>query len=143
MTTAAAFKGRWAFLSNFYTSRLLYKGRWYLTAEHTYQAAKMTNQTHHDWVAACLTPGQAKHRARSLPLRKDWEQMKDMIMLDILRIKFSNPGLTKLLLETGQQELVEYNYWHDTYWGVCDGVGQNKLGKLLMRVRDELKEGAK
>lgn len=139
MTTAAAFTGRWEFLSNFYTSRLLYKGRWYLTAEHAYQAAKTTNQTHHDWVTACLTPGQAKRRARSLPLRKDWEQVKDAIMLDILRVKFADPGLAKLLSETGEQDLVEYNYWHDTYWGVCDGVGQNKLGKLLMQVRDELK----
>ena len=60
-------------------------------------------------------------------------------MLDILRIKFADPGLAKLLAETGEQELVEYNPWHDTYWGVCDGVGQNKLGKLLMKVRGELK----
>lgn len=139
MPTAPAFRGHWAFLSNFHTSRLHYKGRWYLTAEHAYQAAKMTNQTHHDWIMACSTPGQAKHRGRSLPIRKDWKQIKDTVMLDILRTKFADPGLVTRLLETGDQELVEYNPWHDVYWGVCDGVGQNKLGKLLMQVRDELK----
>lgn len=139
MPTAPAFTGRWAFLSNFYTSRLQYKGRWYPTSEHAYQAAKMTNQIHHDWVTACTTPGQAKRRARSLPMRPGWDQARDAVMLDILRIKFSEPGLAKLLLDTGEQDLIEFNYWHDTYWGVCDGVGQNKLGKLLMQVRDELK----
>ena len=140
MPTVPSFKGRWAFMSNFHTSRLQYKERWYLTAEHAYQAAKMPNQTYHDWVASCTTPGQAKHRTRTLPIRENWDTIKVAVMLDVLRAKFLDPGLARLLLETGEQELVEHNYWHDTYWGVCDGVGENKLGKLLMQVRDELKQ---
>ena len=60
-------------------------------------------------------------------------------MLSGLRIKFKNPELRSLLLATGNEELVEGNWWRDTYWGVCEGVGQNKLGKLLMQVREEVK----
>ena len=56
-----------------------------------------------------------------------------------VKAKFSkNPILKAKLLATGDAELIEGNWWNDTYWGVCKGVGKNKLGKILMRVRDEL-----
>ncbi len=55
----------------------------------------------------------------------------------VLRQKFSHPGLLALLLATGDMELVEDNDWDDTYWGVCNGVGENNLGKLLMKIRAE------
>ncbi len=140
MPTVPSFRGHWAFLSNFYTSRLQYKGYWYLTAEHAYQATKMVNKVDREWVAEAMSPGQAKRYTKNRKMRGDWGQVKDQIMLDVLRAKFSDPSLAKLLLETGEQDLVEHNYWHDTYWGVCDGVGENKLGKILMQVRDELKQ---
>lgn len=50
-------------------------------------------------------------------------------------VKFAEPGLQAKLLETGNEELVEGNYWGDTFWGVCRGRGENHLGKLLMKVR--------
>ena len=59
-------------------------------------------------------------------------------MLTGLRYKFSNPDLKEKLLATGNEELVEGNWWGDQYWGICDGIGKNKLGKLLMKVRKEL-----
>ena len=51
-----------------------------------------------------------------------------------------NPELGNKLLETGNQELVEGNTWGDIFWGVCNGKGQNWLGKILMMVRDEIRE---
>ena len=62
-------------------------------------------------------------------------------MEEALRIKFSNPKLRKALLDTGDEYLEEGNTWGDQYWGVCNGVGKNKLGKLLMKIRQEIKEG--
>ena len=59
-------------------------------------------------------------------------------MYQILKSKFQNPELSKLLLETGDCELIEGNTWGDQFWGVCKGVGENNLGKLLMKVREEL-----
>jgi ribA/ribD-fused uncharacterized protein len=134
-----AFRGHWAFLSNFHPIHIHYNGVWYRTAEHAYQAQKAVFKSDHDVIAGAATPSEAKRYARRIALRRDWEQVKDQIMLDILRAKFSDPGMAARLLETGDQELVEFNYWNDTYWGVCNGVGQNKLGKLLMKVRSELR----
>ena len=60
-------------------------------------------------------------------------------MLWGVREKFkTHPDLAAQLLATDPQELVEGNHWKDTYWGVCDGIGQNNLGKILMIVRDEI-----
>ena len=72
-------------------------------------------------------------------LRKDWEQVKDDIMYEVVRAKFiQHPILAQQLLDTRDAELIEGNNWGDTYWGVCNGYGKNMLGRILMRVRDEL-----
>lgn len=60
-------------------------------------------------------------------------------MLDLQRQKYTVPYLREKLLATGDAELVEGNTWGDRFWGVCNGVGQNWLGRLLMQVRDEIK----
>ena len=63
-------------------------------------------------------------------------------MRKVLEYKFENPELRAKLLDTGDRELIEANTWHDTYWGVdkWSGKGHNMLGKLLMKLRDELRE---
>lgn len=82
--TTPAFRGRWAFLSNFYAVRVHYNSRWYQTAEHAYQAAKTIDHIDHDSIAGADTPGRAKHLARNLPRREDWELVRDQIMLEVL-----------------------------------------------------------
>lgn len=134
----SSFRGRLAFCSNFYNVWVRYNYRSYRTAEHAYQANKMASLEDHNRVASQFTPGAAKRLARTLPMRPEWEAIKDTVMLAILRAKFSAKTLEAMLLDTGVEELVERNDWGDTYWGICDGVGQNKLGKLLMQVRSEL-----
>ena len=91
-------------------------------------------------IANASTPGLAKKMGRSVSLRPDWEDIKDDVMLEGLYRKFTNDELADWLLDTGDEELVEGNWWGDRYWGVCNGIGQNKLGKLLMKVREELAE---
>lgn len=63
-------------------------------------------------------------------------------MTYVLRCKFTqNPELaSKLMALDG--DIVEYNEWYDTFWGVCNGVGENHLGKCLMEIRDELQANA-
>ena len=59
-----------------------------------------------------------------------------------MRAKFTqNPKLKEQLLSTGDAILIEGNTWNDRYWGVdaSSGVGKNHLGKLLMKIRSELK----
>jgi predicted NAD-dependent protein-ADP-ribosyltransferase YbiA (DUF1768 family) len=86
------------------------------------------------------TPSQAKWEGRKIPIRKDWEDVKLDVMESLLRVKFADLELKQLLLATGTAKLIEGNFWGDTYWGVCAGIGRNNLGKLLMKIRDELRE---
>ena len=73
-------------------------------------------------------------------LRGDWEEVKDNIMYEICKAKFTqNEDLKEKLLATGNDILEEGNTWGDRVWGTVNGVGENRLGKILMRVREELR----
>ena len=137
------FEGEYAFLSNFYFSPMIIDNVVYTTNEHYFQAMKSLNPKERQAIVLAPTPGKAKHLGRKVSLRKDWEDIKEEVMLTGLRHKFSNPELRKKLLGTGNEELIEGTTWHDNYWGICDcetcgGQGKNRLGKLLMQVREEL-----
>lgn len=139
------FENEYAFLSNFYPSPIQERGINYATVEHYFQAQKTTVPFERHAIAAAATPGRAKQEGRRITLRKNWEEIKEQVMLDGLRLKFAIPELAEKLLATGEAELVEGTTWHDNIWGncscpECENIpGQNKLGKLLMLVREELK----
>lgn len=129
-----SFTDQYFFLSNFAPSSLYYKNHRYLNAEAAFQAQKCPGIEER---FENLDPSQARRWGRMLPLREDWEEVKLKEMENILKAKFRNYNLRKKLLETGEQELVEGNYWKDDFWGVCTSKGQNNLGKLLMKLRSE------
>jgi len=135
------FYGPYRFLSNFYPSMITIAGKQFSTVEHYFQAMKMNDLETFERVRFCETPGQAKKLARSLPLREAWEEVKEQVMRTGLHAKFSIPGLRERLLRTGDVQLVEGNTWGDTYWGVCNGVGKNRLGVLLMELRSDIRSG--
>ena len=140
------FDGKWAFLSNFYWNEIEHEGIKYPTNEHFFQAMKTLDMDERRQIANSLTPGQAKRMGRKVSLRPDWEDVKEDIMLEGLCIKFADEQLADWLVATGDAELVEGTTWHDNEWGDCSCpkcrniVGKNKLGKLLMRVRDMIRE---
>ena len=132
------FEGDMYFLSNFYAVTFEYKGVTYLNSEAAFHAQKEPGR---EQEFSMLFPDKAKKLGRSVKLREDWESVKDDIMYDIVYEKFKQkPELLKLLIDTVDAELIEGNWWNDTYWGVCNGKGENKLGKILMRVREELRD---
>ncbi len=131
------FTGPYRFLSNFHNCHINYAGRAWKSTEHAYQASKTSSFEWQSKIANAST-GEAKRLGRQCPKTDDWEARKMGVMRDLLKIKFANPVLKQLLLDTGDQQLVEGNWHGDSFWGVCDGVGQNHLGKLLMEVRSEL-----
>ena len=139
------FDGEFDFLSNFYPSMITDGEIWFPTVEHYYQAAKAKNKEDYKAIAAAPTPGKAKKLGREAEMRTDWEEVKDDIMLEALRQKFNHKLLKEKLLATGEEGLEEGNYWHDNIWGKCycvecqNTVGQNKLGKMLMKIREEIK----
>ncbi len=73
-------------------------------------------------------------------IRPDWDAIKDDVMYRAVRRKFElHPELRTMLLATGDEDIVE-SAPTDTYWGVGrDGTGLNKLGKIIARIRDELR----
>ncbi len=135
MNKITRFRGTHYFLSNFYPCKVVHNGIEYPSAEHAYQASKTTNRKYKEHIKRAESPGEAKRRGKSVPLRGDWENVKIDVMRQILREKFSNPGLKDLLRATGESYIEEANTWGDTFWGTYDGVGHNHLGKLLMQAR--------
>lgn len=133
------FTGQYQFLSNFYRTDVLYLGICFPTAEHAYQWLKMATPEDKRMVLNARGPGDAKRAGRRGKAVANWDTVKFDIMRDVLRAKFRNVTLAKWLLQTGNAELVEGNTWGDVIWGVCDGVGENWLGRLLMEVRTELR----
>lgn len=133
------FTGKYSFLSNFFVVYVYYEGITYANSEAAFQAAKLLDLEKRKAFAK-MNPREAKRQGRRVDLREDWELVKDDIMYEVCKSKFQNPYMREKLLATGNEELVEGNNWNDTYWGVCRGVGENKLGKILMRIREEEKE---
>lgn len=139
MNAIETFSGEYRWLSNFWPVRITREdGITYPSSEHAYVAAKVLDLDTRRLIAATATPGQVKRLGRTLRIRSDWEEIKRSEMLSILRLKFKDPLLALKLKNTGTRILVEGNTWGDTYWGVCNGRGQNTLGQLLMLVRSEL-----
>lgn len=137
-----SFRGKYYFLSNFFPAPIIYDGLIYQNNEAAFQAQKTLEKTDRK-VFTQLAPAEAKRRGRHVRLRDDWEEIKDGIMEEIVRAKFSqNPKLKAELLATGEAQLIEGNTWNDRYWGVDvrSGIGKNHLGKILMKVRSELKK---
>ena len=134
------FRGKFYFLSNFYSAPVTYGGITYQNNEAAFQAMKVLSNDIRKQFAE-LSPNHAKRKGRNVKLRDDWESVKEQYMYEIVLAKFrQNEVLRKRLLATGSCELIEGNTWGDVIWGVCRGRGQNKLGKILMRVRSELKD---
>lgn len=99
---------------------------------------EMTEVNTREYIST-LTSGRAKQFGSTLSLRHDWEEIKLDVMEYALRIKFNQPMMREILLATRDIEIVELNWWGDVYWGVnMSGEGENNLGKLIMRIRDEL-----
>lgn len=143
------FDGQYDFLSNFYHSPFSHEGIVYPTNEHFFQAMKTLDIDTRKAIAAAPTPGAAKRMGRHVPLRPDWEKVKVYYMELGLRLKFANKTLAEKLIATGDEELVEGNWWHDNTWGNCHCPqcsrigGRNLLGMLLMELRKELQYGGK
>lgn len=139
MNAITSFRDENYFLSNMFPCTISFEGLTYPSAESAFQAAKCLDPN--DRIPFTKLNGYAaKKLGRKVALRADWESVKQDIMYQILKAKFSQREFKTQLLRTGDAELIEGNTWNDTFWGVNirTGKGRNHLGKLLMRVRNEL-----
>ena len=142
-TAIMSFRGEYLFLSNFYEGKVFtYKGLKFNNTEAPFHAEKC-------WSRAkdfeMVRPAQSKRLGRQVLLREDWEEVKDQVMYDVCYAKFTqDPVLKAKLLATGNRELVEGNTHGDRCWGMtCSNgvwIGENRLGKVLMKLRDDLRK---
>lgn len=133
------FRGKYYFLSNFFSAPVTYDGITYQNNEAAFQSAKVLDKSVREKFSM-LDPSSAKRKGRHVQLRHDWEKVKFDIMYEICKAKFSqNTELKDKLLATRDEYLEEGNTWGDRIWGTVNGKGQNNLGKILMRVREELR----
>lgn len=132
----------YGFMSNFAPYPFSDGGKIWPTSEHYFQAQKFLVPQIQEIIRQIVSPMDAalEGRNRQNPLRPDWEEVKDEVMLQALRMKFSqNPDIAKELMATGDAIIIEHTR-NDAYWADGgDGSGKNKLGLLLMQVREELK----
>lgn len=125
--------------SNFYYAPITIEGKKYPTTEHYFQACKFLDPAQHEKVRLAPTPREAKFLGRKFPLRSDWEEIKEDVMRRALEEKFTqHRDLRDLLLGTGKAVLIEWSPT-DKYWGAHENGGSNRLGFLLMGLRDFLR----
>lgn len=179
MNTITSFDNKYSFLSNFYEVPVEYNGITYQNSEAAFQHAKCKNLTTAEQIKflnslkpglkrevmvyvsnsdanplttvfSLVNPSIAKKLGRVVPMKDTWENVKYETMEEIVRNKFTqNSTLKAELLETGDSQLLEGNYWHDNTWGKCvcykcvGKVGSNgknnNLGAILMKIREELR----
>jgi ribA/ribD-fused uncharacterized protein len=138
------FRGKYAFLSNYYHAPFEWRKLTFPTAEHAFAygkcnfADRMNGGLYQRDILAATKPGDAKKLGRSCPIDvAQWDDNKVQYMREIIHAKFSTGegNLVGQLLNTGAMMLVEGNTWGDTFWGRCDGKGYNTLGVILMEER--------
>jgi ribA/ribD-fused uncharacterized protein len=138
--------GTYGCFSNFSRHPVELKGKSWPTSEHYFQAMKFEGTQHEEELRLAKTPSEVAKmgRDRKRPLRPDWEEVKEDLMYEALRDKFTrHPKLKETLLGTGDRPLVEHTR-NDRYWGDGgDGSGQNRLGHLLVKLRTELRQQAR
>lgn len=131
--------------SNFANYGIMMNDKWWATVEHYYQAMKFEDQAYQEKIRMAYTPKKAKAIAfQNRAINPNWNDIKYDIMYQAVLKKFqTHKELQQRLLETGNEYIVE-NAPSDYYWGCgADGTGQNKLGEILMQIRNELKKPLK
>ena len=137
------FQGEYRWLSNFAPVKIILEGREYPSVEHAYMSAKSEKE---QWKIFCAdqnnSAGQIKRKSKNLVLVENWELIKVETMKTCLSQKFEKNPYKARLLKTGEEDIQEGNNWGDTFWGVClkTNKGKNTLGKLIMSIRDNLKD---
>ncbi len=144
MQPSMMFRGSYSCFSNMTKCEIEFARMRFPSVEHAFVAAKSTEWSVRRKVKDCSTPSKAKKFGKTVELRPDWDLVKNDVMYELVKQKFTRyKRFQDILLATDSMYIEESNYWHDNYWGSCycdkcGGHGKNHLGKILMRVRDEL-----
>lgn len=115
------------------------------SVEHYYQATKYGDQAYADQIRLAETPAEATKLGKSKKFepRRDWNKVKVTVMTRGTYIKCRTyPEIAQQLLDTDNLTIVELSQY-DYFWGSGrDMRGNNAFGKMLMAVRNRLREEA-
>ena len=120
------------------------KGKVWPTTEHYYQAQKFAGTSQELAIQKAATPMKAAElgRTKKIRVRPTWDNVKDNIMMEAMRAKFTQYADLKAMLLATEDAQITLHTETDAYWGDGgDGKGLNKMGKILMNVREELQKG--
>lgn len=137
-------KDKYGCFSNFSPHPIDLDGKLWPTSEHYFQAQKfvttMPEYSEKIWQASSPMVAARLGRSRKVPLRPDWEQIKDDVMRKAVRSKvLQHDDVREALLSTGNKMIIEKTT-KDYYWGCGEkGTGKNMLGKILQEIREEIK----
>jgi len=139
------FRGNYRWLSNMFEVPVILHGVKFISVEHAYQSAKSLDE---EWKKTCVSDqyssGEIKKLSKTVKIRHDWAEIKNKIMWHLLKQKFEKEPCKSWLLETGNKQIIEQNLWHDNHFGDCvcdkcvDIEGKNYLGKMIMKIRENL-----
>lgn len=133
------FSNEYRWLSNFQKCTLEIGDISFHSVEQAYQYYKCAKAEDREKMLSLPTAGQCKRFARGVEVHEKFHSKKLELMERLTLEKYTqNPDLRKKLIATGERPLIEGNWWHDVFWGMHDGKGENHLGKILMKVRKEL-----
>ena len=134
------FTGQYEFLNNSYPALMSFRGDLFPTAEHAFQSTKASSDDEYQIIKRAKTATESRRLGRCIPLKEGWIESQVHIMEEVLRSKFENPFLAEMLVLTHPSELI-YTGSRSEFWGFVNGEGQNQFGLLLMKIRDEIREG--
>ena len=127
------FRDKYWFLSNFYPCKVHFGDLEFDCVEAAYQAAKCSNAEDRKRFIG-LNGAESKKLGRQIKMRNDWAKVRLDVMFALVSEKFEDATLKNKLKDI-EGPIVENNTWNDTFWGVCNGKGENNLGKILMEIR--------
>lgn len=132
--------------SNFSEHGFTLDDQYWPTVEHYYQAQKFPGTSHMEEVRQAANAFDARQLGNdhSRPLRPDWDEVREAVMWKAICSKFTeHPELRELLLATGDEEIVEASPY-DAFWGEGPQKdGENRFGKMLVRLRQTLRAEAR
>lgn len=137
------FYGDYSALSNFHPCQVLLPGGIVLpSSEHAYMMEKDSDPAYKKKIREATTAKQAKRIGRTAKLPEDWDVARRFTaMHEALKRKFVDAKMADILLSTGKRYLEETNLHGDKFWGRCNGIGKNHLGRQLMVIRYMLEHG--
>jgi ribA/ribD-fused uncharacterized protein len=137
-----SFTDYFEFLDNKFLTPVYYEGTLYPSVTHAFHAARSTDENTKKAILNADSFKTVGNIARRINDPEKWELRRLKVMEMLVRDKFrrSKELQEKLKATTGRELIMTYNEESsgNLFWGVVNGKGQNQLGRILSKIREDL-----